>query len=79
MKKISGICIDLRNKEQVKWWNKVGSKLVRVVRYTPIVETATNKEVAYIFDIRGLFKEFVIKKNLEFINNPKTVIINVKK
>lgn len=79
MKKNNSIFIDLRNNEQIKWWNEIGSKLVRVVNYTPIIETATNKEVGYIFAIKGIFKNLIIKENLKFLNNPKTVVINVKK
>ena len=79
MKQINSIFIDLRNNEQIKWWNETGSKLVRVVNYTPIIETATNKEVGYIFAIKGIFKNRIINENLKFLNNPKTVVINVKK
>ena len=78
MKKVNSIFIDLRNDEQVKWWNEVGSKLVRVVRYNTIVETATDKPVGYIFMIKGLLKGQIIKKNSKFLVNTKRMVINVK-
>ena len=75
MKKVNSIFIDLRNDKQVKWWNDTASKLVRVVRYDTIVETATNKTVGVIFAIKGLHKNRIINENIKFLNNPKTIVI----
>ena len=68
--KETGIFIDFRNEEQVKWWNEKASKLVKVTGYRVIVETATNKPVGCLINFKGLFKNYVIKKNLKFIKNP---------
>ena len=57
MSKLRGIFIDYRNKEQVKWWNNVASKLVRIVHYDTIVETATNKPIGVVFAVDGFFCE----------------------
>lgn len=73
--KTNSIFIDYRNKEQVKWWNEVASKLVRVCHYTEIVETATNKPVGILLRIGGLFQRKVMKDNLRFIDNPKKMIV----
>ena len=78
MKKVNSIFIDLRNDKQVKWWNDTASKLVRVVRYDTIVETATNKTVGVIFAINGLHKNRIINENIKFLNNPKTIVIKRK-
>lgn len=72
------IFIDLRNTEHVKWFNEVVSKLIRVVEYTPIVETATNKPVGYVFVFKSLFGKYIVKKNLHFLKNPRKVIIRKK-
>lgn len=79
MRKVRGIFIDLRNDEQVKWWNEVARKRVKIVAWNTIVETATNKPVGYIFRIEGLFKNQIIKENLKFLDDPITIIINMKK
>lgn len=73
--KTNGIFIDLKNEKQVKWWNEVASKLVKVVYYTYIDETATGKHVGILLKIKGIHKNRVIKENLKFINNPKTIKI----
>ena len=67
MKKLNSIFVDCRNAEHVKWWNNVASKLVGVVRYDTIIETATNKPVGYIFMLKGLLAPWVIKKNSKFL------------
>jgi hypothetical protein len=77
--KQNGIWIDYRNKEQVKWWNNVASKLVRVVQYNEIIETATGKAVGRLIMIKGLHKNRVIKENLKFIDKPVTKVIEVSK
>ena len=77
--KENSIFIDLRNKEQVEWFNKVGHKLIKCTNYTSIVETATDKTVGYIVQFRSLFRNYVIKKNATFLKDPKKVVITVKK
>lgn len=77
--KQNGIWIDYSNKEQVAWWNNIASKLVRVRYYNEIVETATGKPVSVLISIGGLLKNWVIKKNAEFIKNPVTKVINLDK
>ena len=76
--KQTGIFIDLRNSEQVKWWNSVANKLVKVVSYTYIDETATGKHVGVLMNITGLFKNLVINHNTKkFIKNPVTQVFDV--
>lgn len=65
--KLDSIFVDCRNKEHVKWWNEVASKLVKVVRYDVIVETATEKPVGYVFKLRGLLAQLIIKQNNKFL------------
>ena len=65
------IYIDVNNKEQVEWWDNKARWLVGIVRYDTIVETATNKIVGIIFTIEGVLTNHVVKKNNEFLNNPK--------
>ena len=78
MKKVNGIFIDLRKAEQVEWWNKIGSKLVKVVRYDTLVETATNEPVGVMFAITGVFAKYVIKKNNSFLgNNLKKMVVDL--
>ena len=69
MSKINSVFIDFRNPKHVKWWNDVASKLIRVVRYDTIVETATDKPVGCIFLIKGPLKNWVIKKNTTFLGD----------
>lgn len=76
--KTNGVWIDYRNKEQVAWWNNVASKLVKVVYYNEIAETATGKPVGVLFAIKGLLKGYVMKKNKEFIDNPVTAVFDRK-
>ena len=73
--KQNSIYIDLNNKEHVDWWNNVASKMVRVVNYTELVETATNKKVGVILMIKGILKNKVIKENAKFIPNSVTTTI----
>ena len=74
--KQTGIFIDLKNEEQVKWWNEYASKLVRVVRYDTIVETATNKPVGVLFALEGSLKNEIIKENnCKFVKNGATMVI----
>ena len=71
--KPNGIFIDLRNEKQVQWWNEIAGRLVKVVKYDTIVETATNEPVGLIIMIKGLLKDYVIKENKKFLSNPKLV------
>lgn len=75
--KETGIFIDLRNGEQVEWWNKIASKLVKVVSYTYITEAATGKHVGVLMNITGPFKNLVINHNAKkFIKNPVTRVFD---
>ena len=65
--KQSAIYINFKNLDQVEWWNKIGSKLVKTVRYNTIVESATSDPVGVIFTIEGLLKDYVVKKSMTFI------------
>ena len=76
--KTNGIWIDYSNKKQVAWWNKIASRLVRVVRYDTIVETATGKPVGVLFSISGPFMKYVMKKNLKFVKDPVTAVFETK-
>lgn len=71
----NSIFIDLKNKEQIKWWNNVASKLVKVINYVYIDETDTGKHVGILLQLKGVNKNKIIKENSKFINNPKTVKI----
>ena len=73
--KNNSIWIDLRNKAHVDWWNNVASKMVKVICYDTIVETATDKPVGVIIMIKGLRKNKIIKENLKFISKPVTMTI----
>ena len=74
--KVNFICIDMRNDEQVNWWNDIASKLVKVVRYDTIVDAATNKLVGVVFTIKGHLADSVIKANTQFLgtNNNYDVV-----
>lgn len=76
--KTNGVWIDYSNKEQVTWWNNVASKLVKVVYYNEVAETATGKPVGVLLAIKGLLRGYVMKKNLEFIDNPVTAVFDRK-
>lgn len=67
MSKLSGVFIDLRNSEHVKWWNEYARKKVRTLRYTPIIETATGKEIGRIMVIAGLHAKKIFKENDKFL------------
>ena len=73
------ICIDLKNIEQVRWWNKTGHKFAKVVDYNTIVETATNKPIAYICELKGPFVKWVVKQNNKFIEDAVTTVIDYLK
>ena len=73
--KQNSIFIDLTNKEQVLWWNNIASKLVKVVYYETIVETATNQPRGIIIMLKGLRKGQVIRENLRFIAKPVTMTL----
>ena len=79
MKIVDAIFIDKRNKEQVKWWNNVARRLVRFELLDKIVVDETGKDVGYIFAVKGVLKNFVVKANRKFIKNPKTVTFSIKK
>mgnify|MGYP003301850742 CR=1 FL=1 len=79
MKKLNGIYIDLKNKEQVEWWNNTASKMVKVKHYDTIVETATNKPVGVLLALGGIRKNKVIKENHKFIKNPVRHVFNKEK
>lgn len=72
--KLNSIFIDLSNAKQVKWWNIFASKLVRVVKYDYIVETATGKQVGVIIMVSGLLKNVVIRLNNRFLANTVTKV-----
>lgn len=76
--KTNGIYIDYNNQKQVNWWNNYASKLVRVVRYNEIVEAATNKPVGVLMTLKGLFADYVIAENKNFIKNPVKATIEVE-
>lgn len=64
-----GIYIDLNNKEQVEWFNKIASKLIKVNHYNKIIETSTNETVGYCMTFTSLFSSYVIKKNNSFLGD----------
>lgn len=66
----NGIYIDLRNEEQIKWWNEKASKLIKVIRYTYIEETKTGERVGILIALKGFRKNKIIRENMKFINNP---------
>lgn len=73
-----GIFIDFKNKEQVKWWNETGRKLVRVVYKVPLIETSTDKVVGAFLSIKGFKVNDVVKKNDEFLSkNGAKKLVNV--
>jgi hypothetical protein len=76
--KNNGIYIDYNNLKQVNWWNNYASKLVKVVRYNEIVEAATNKPVGVLMQLKGLFADYVIAENDNFIKNPTKMVIEVE-
>ena len=73
--KQSAIYIDFKNLDQVKWWNEIGSGLVKTLRYNTIVEAAMDEPVGVIFTIEGLFREYVVKKSLEFISDSASAVM----
>lgn len=75
--KRKAIYIDLNNIEQVRWFNKIGHKLIKVVRYDSIVETATNETVGYIVAFKSLLSAYVIGKNKKFLDNPVTAVFSI--
>lgn len=78
-KKRSGIFIDLRNKEQVEWWNKKASKLVKVENCCKIMETSTRKVVGILLGLKpGIFVNHVVRNNVKFINNPKKIVYKIE-
>ena len=72
--KLNSIFIDLSNAKQVKWWNTFASKLVRVVKYEYIIETATGKKVGVILMVSGLFKNIIIRLNNRFLADTVTMV-----
>lgn len=72
------IYIDINNIEQVRWFNKIGHKLIKVVRYDTIVETATNETVGYIVSFKSLLSMYVTSKNKKFLVNPVKVMFSAK-
>lgn len=72
--KLNSVFIDLRNPEHVKWWNNVACKLVKVIHYSYIEETATGKKVGVIIKIGGVLKNVIIKRNEKFLVNPITTV-----
>lgn len=66
VRKVPCVFIDYSNKEQVKWWNKIGGRLVKARLYDTIVETATDKPVGIIVVITGIFAKYVINKMNSF-------------
>ena len=76
--KPNSIFVDFSNKEQVKWWNTIGHKLVKVVCYNELVETETNKPVGVFFMLKGFLSGYVIKKNNSFVKDLVTGVFDVK-
>lgn len=64
------IFVSITNREHATWWNNKARKLIKVVNYDRIIETATTKEVGVIFEIKGLLADYVVKKNLGFLKKP---------
>ena len=63
----TAIYINKDNKEQIKLWNKVGSKLVRWSFLGKMVNEQTGEVTGYLFEIKGLLKKLVERKNVSFI------------
>jgi hypothetical protein len=74
-----GIYIDSNNKEQVEWFNKVASKLIKVSHYNEIIETSTKKVVGYCIAFDSLFSKYVIDKNNKFLGDNLTELVVKKK
>lgn len=75
--KRNSIYVDFKNEKQVKWWNNIASRLVKVDFYNKIIETDTNKPVGVLFALKnGLFTNYVIHHNNKFLKNPTTVVID---
>lgn len=74
IKKIPCVFIDYRNEAQIKWWNNIGSWLVRARQIDTVVETATNKPVGAIIAFTSPVSKFVMGKMKGFIENPVKVV-----
>lgn len=72
----TAICVHVTNAKHVKWWNNVGSKLVRFRMIDMVVENGV--VTGYVFAIEGLLKHFVARKNNSFISDPEEVIFSCK-
>ena len=68
------IFIDRRNREHVRWWNKIGFKLVKTRLITKLADVDSGKEIGYLLEIKGVLKHFVARKNNRFITDSKEFI-----
>lgn len=76
--KTNAILIDFRNKEQVKWWNNIASKMVRASKVGTLDETATGKTIGVLLTITGPLAKVVMKWNKRFLDSPVTTVIDVE-
>ena len=67
-----GVFIDLRNKDQVRWWNIVNLS-VKVVDRIDVVDKTTRQTVGCMFKITGLLAKKIASENVSFIKNPVTM------
>lgn len=65
----NSIFVDYANKAQVKWWNSVASKFVKVANSLEVVKTETKEAIGEIVMIEGPCAAHVIKMNNEFLKD----------
>lgn len=76
MKTCTGICIDANNIGQISWWNRVGSKLVRVGGRKDYYDKKTGRRLFTLIENKGPLKRFVERYYTKrFIENPHMVEI----
>lgn len=60
------IYLDLANKNQIRWWNNIGGKLVDICNVNTVVDT-NNQPIGYMIWLhKGLFSKFVAKVTNSF-------------
>ena len=56
------IWLDITNVKQVKWWNTIGGKLVKVDKIQSIIRTDNQEVVGYLVWLHeGLFNKVICK------------------
>ena len=65
--------INLGNKKQVKWWNRIGSYLVKAKCHSDLLDETNQVIGHFVWLNKGIFNRYVIRKMNKLLKNKESI------